>query len=378
MPFRGVGIHDRQSAPVRYSPPVQLPLSLGAPASRMVVLGSGSAGNALVLECDGRRLLVDAGFSCKQIEHRLELVGLDGDGFDGIVLTHEHGDHCRGAARFARRHGFTVHATAGHARGAGLLEADFPTVTLRSGAVLRGGRLRHRAVCRAARCPRAGRAGHRGPRRSPGRLAADLGARSQLAWGRLSELDALVLETNHDLEMLRSGPYPWPLKQRVAGRHGHLSNREAADGVPELLCDRLRWVVALPPVAHQQPAGAGGGGGARGARSRGLAGPHLRQRAGPADRGGWISGGWTRLCRAPGRRPQSPDVERRGPAVGRRHAKEGRECAYGSTEAFRFGYGVWASLPYTHGSSVSASVPSPENATPASGARETPWPNRSI
>ena len=52
-----------------------------------------------------------------------------------------------------------------------------------------------------------------------------------------------MLETNHDLEMLRSGPYPWHLKQRVAGRHGHLSNREAADGVPELLCDRLRWVV---------------------------------------------------------------------------------------------------------------------------------------
>jgi phosphoribosyl 1,2-cyclic phosphodiesterase len=74
-------------------------------------------------------------------------------------------------------------------------------------------------------------------------LAADLGARSQLAWGRLRQLDALVLETNHDLEMLRSGPYPWPLKQRVAGRHGHLSNREAAEGVPELLCDRLRWIV---------------------------------------------------------------------------------------------------------------------------------------
>jgi phosphoribosyl 1,2-cyclic phosphodiesterase len=52
-----------------------------------------------------------------------------------------------------------------------------------------------------------------------------------------------MLETNHDLEMLRSGPYPWALKQRVAGRHGHLSNREAADGLPELLAERLRFVV---------------------------------------------------------------------------------------------------------------------------------------
>ena len=228
---------------VRYSPFVQLPLSLGASASRMVVLGSGSAGNSVVLECGGRRLLVDAGFSCRQIEHRLELVGLDGDGFDGIVLTHEHGDHVRGAARFARRHGLTVHATAGTLEALGFLEADFPTVVLRSGAVHEadGFAIEPFAVPHDAREPVGlvieDRAGFRVG------LAADLGARSQLAWGRLRELDALVLETNHDLEMLRSGPYPWPLKQRVAGRHGHLSNRDAAEGVPELLCDRLRWVV---------------------------------------------------------------------------------------------------------------------------------------
>ena len=53
----------------------------------------------------------------------------------------------------------------------------------------------------------------------------------------------LILETNHDLDMLRNGPYPWVLKQRVAGRHGHLSNREAAEGLPELICDRLRRIV---------------------------------------------------------------------------------------------------------------------------------------
>jgi phosphoribosyl 1,2-cyclic phosphodiesterase len=74
-------------------------------------------------------------------------------------------------------------------------------------------------------------------------VVADLGTTSRLAWGRLVDLDVLILETNHDLEMLRSGPYPWPLKQRVAGRHGHLSNREASQGIPELLSDRLGWVV---------------------------------------------------------------------------------------------------------------------------------------
>ena len=74
-------------------------------------------------------------------------------------------------------------------------------------------------------------------------LAGDLGSCSRLAWARLVEVDLLLLETNHDLEMLRSGPYPWHLKQRVAGRHGHLSNGDAAEGLPELLSDRLDWVV---------------------------------------------------------------------------------------------------------------------------------------
>jgi len=64
-----------------------------------------------------------------------------------------------------------------------------------------------------------------------------------LAWSTLSEVDALVLEANHDLDMLRRGPYPWSLKQRVAGRHGHLSNRDAADGVRDLVSDRLGLVV---------------------------------------------------------------------------------------------------------------------------------------
>jgi phosphoribosyl 1,2-cyclic phosphodiesterase len=222
---------------------MQLPLSLAAPGSRLVVLGSGSAGNAVVIECGGRRLLVDAGFSCKQLELRLSQVGLDGNGFDGIVLTHEHQDHCRGAARFARRHGLAVHATAGTLEALGFEAADFPTVVIRSGALHEVGSFAVEpfAVPHDAREP-VGLVVEDSVGRRIG-LAADLGARSQLAWGRLRELDALVLETNHDLEMLRSGPYPWPLKQRVAGRHGHLSNREAAAGVPELLCDRLRWVV---------------------------------------------------------------------------------------------------------------------------------------
>jgi phosphoribosyl 1,2-cyclic phosphodiesterase len=215
-----------------------------SPPLRVVVLGSGSGGNAVVVESNGRRLLIDAGFSSRELARRLALVEIAPGSLQALVLTHEHVDHCRGAARFARRHRLPVFATAGT-----LAAIELAGDTARMATVLRSGEplevagfqvepflLPHDArepigfVLEDAAGRRLG-------------LVADCGTRSHLAWARLRELDILLMETNHDLDMLRNGPYPWPLKQRVAGRHGHLSNREAAAGLPELLCDRLRWVV---------------------------------------------------------------------------------------------------------------------------------------
>ena len=212
---------------------------------RISVLGSGSRGNAVVVESEGRRILLDAGFSCKQIERRLDEVGVDPASLAAVVLTHEHGDHVRGTDVLARRYGLPVYATAGtleeshelstEVRAAARLLASGVRVEV-AGFEIEPFAIPHDAhepvglVVKAANGQRLG-------------LVADLGSRSRLAWGRLAQLDLLLLETNHDLEMLRNGPYPWSLKQRVAGRHGHLSNRDAAEGLPELLCDRLRWVV---------------------------------------------------------------------------------------------------------------------------------------
>lgn len=196
----------------------------------------------MVVESGGARVLVDAGFSCKQLELRLASLGADPSAFDALILTHEHSDHCRGAALFARRYGLPVYGTAGTLES---VELEGPTVTLVSGYKTEiagcGFEVEPFAIPHDAREP-VGLVLEDSAGRRFG-LAADLGSRSRLAWTRLQELDLLVLETNHDLEMLRSGPYPWVLKQRVAGSHGHLSNREAAEGLPELLCDRLRWVV---------------------------------------------------------------------------------------------------------------------------------------
>ncbi len=214
---------------------------------RLAVLGSGSSGNAVIIESGGRRLLVDAGFSCRQIERRLASLGEDVAKVDALLLTHEHQDHCRGADVLLRRYGLPLYATQGTLDGARLSsEATVEARAVRSGCPFEvpespAFRVEAFGIPHDAREPvgfviedqvgcRVG-------------LAADLGSRTQLAWGRLRDLDCLVIETNHDLQMLRTGPYPWHLKQRVAGRHGHLSNREAADGVAELLSDRLRSVV---------------------------------------------------------------------------------------------------------------------------------------
>lgn len=216
-----------------------------APGLRLAVLGSGSRGNAVVIEHDGCRLLVDAGFSCRQIEERLAELGVHPASLGGVVITHEHADHARGLDVLARRYQLPVWATEGtldECRGlSGKVRSGARVLASGAPVEVAGFEVEPFAVPHDAREPVGlvirSAAGHRVG------LVADLGSRSRLAWGRLVDLDVLILETNHDLEMLRNGPYPWSLKQRVAGRHGHLSNRDAAEGLPELLNDRLRWVV---------------------------------------------------------------------------------------------------------------------------------------
>lgn len=222
---------------------MQLPLGLSHPPLRVAVLGSGSGGNSLVIESGERRLMIDAGFSCRQIELRLRHLGLEADDLDDLIVTHEHGDHVRGAALLSRRYGLPVWATPGTLEEIELDREAAPVGELHSGEVLEldGFLVEPFLIPHDAREPIGVVIEDEYGRRVG--LAADLGTTSRLAWGRLVDLDILILETNHDLEMLRDGPYPWSLKERVAGRHGHLSNRQAAEGLRELVCDRLRFVV---------------------------------------------------------------------------------------------------------------------------------------
>ena len=221
-----------------------LPFEDDAPPLRVVVLGSGSGGNAVVVESGGRRILLDAGFSCRELERRMRAVAIDPKSIGALVLTHEHEDHVRGAGRFALRHRLSVFATRGTLAG-----TELPPDVLAHVEILESGRkvevegfeVEPFQIPHDAREP-VGFVVEDASGRRIG-LCGDIGSRSRLAWGRLVELDLLILEANHDLDMLRNGPYPWALKQRVAGRHGHLSNTEASAGLPELLSARLRWLL---------------------------------------------------------------------------------------------------------------------------------------
>ncbi|MGH7628871.1 MAG: MBL fold metallo-hydrolase [Gemmatimonadales bacterium] len=193
------------------------------------VLGSGSSGNCCAVEAEGSAVLVDAGFSAREIERRAEAVGLDLARLAGIVLTHEHGDHTAGAARLARRFRVPVVTAAG----------TWASLRRR----MRGAE--HRALGLCARvelgpfaveaCPTSHDAAEplavavRAPDGTGVGVAYDLGRPTAAVRYLLRELTAVVLEANHDDVLLRTSGYPPSVQRRIAGSAGHLSNRAAAE-----------------------------------------------------------------------------------------------------------------------------------------------------
>jgi phosphoribosyl 1,2-cyclic phosphodiesterase len=212
---------------------------------RVAVLGSGSAGNA-VLVCAGEtRILIDAGFSARALADRLDRLGVSPDSIAAIVVTHDHGDHTRGMGVFARRHGTPLHLTERTREAcAKLLTGDEEVVEYRPGAPFGIHNLRvesfytvHDAADPVGISVVDERSGLRVG------VATDLGRPTAQIRHALSGCDLLVLEANHDDVMLRTGPYPAAVKQRIASSHGHLSNQAAARLAVELLHPRLAAVV---------------------------------------------------------------------------------------------------------------------------------------
>ncbi|MCK5768924.1 MBL fold metallo-hydrolase [Algiphilus sp.] len=211
---------------------------------RFAILGSGSRGNATLID-DGRtRILIDCGFNLGETERRLERLGVAPGSLSAIVVTHEHGDHVRGAGMLARRHGIPVWMTPGtRAALPARIAATMPEPERydpHTPFAIDGLSLHPLPVPHDAREPSqfvvtdgAHRLG----------VLSDAGHITQHMVACLSGLDALLLEANHDPDMLAEGPYPAALKLRVGGSLGHLSNHQSAQLLGAVDTSRLRHVV---------------------------------------------------------------------------------------------------------------------------------------
>jgi phosphoribosyl 1,2-cyclic phosphodiesterase len=214
-------------------------------ALSVCVLGSGSRGNAIYVSDGATAILVDAGFSARDIERRMRSRGLDPARLNAILVTHEHTDHVRGIERMVRRHRLPVYLTAGTHQEATPLHSLPEIFPIACGSEFRVNTLAIRpfSVAHDARDPAGFTIGSNGVRIG---IATDLGHVTAVVREHLRGCRMLIVEANHDPEMLMNGPYPWFLKQRIRGRTGHLSNQESC----RLLADVLHPGLGEVVLAH--------------------------------------------------------------------------------------------------------------------------------
>ena len=238
---------------------------------RVHVLGSGSEGNAVVLDSGQQRILVDAGFGIRELARRLKSVDVAPESVSALIITHEHHDHVRGAGAAARRWHWPVYATAGTLtkpkrgvgdRGRVTGESAMPvSMSIESAAaVVKKKRIVKHVVdtktevqlddfsIRFVKAPHDARepVSLVATVKSTGErvgIAYDIGHLTERFIRSFAECDMLLLESNHDAQLLRTGPYPWSVKQRVAGPNGHLSNAECALMARECAHRGLRHLV---------------------------------------------------------------------------------------------------------------------------------------
>lgn len=213
---------------------------------RFASLGSGSAGNALVVEVNQTRVMLDCGFGLKETQQRLARLQLAPSEINGIVITHEHDDHASGAFKFAAKYNIPLWLTYGTLK---MVSRYFPNqhalqlnvVDSHSAFAIQSVEVQPFPVPHDAREPvqyifsdgikRLG-------------VLTDVGRTTPHIEEKLSGCDALVLECNHDASMLQNGPYNWSLKKRVGGDLGHLENSDSANLLSKLDNSSLQHIVA--------------------------------------------------------------------------------------------------------------------------------------
>lgn len=216
---------------------------------RFASLGSGSEGNALVVQVAETVVLLDCGFSFSETLSRLARLNLQADQLDGIVVTHEHGDHISGVARLARKFNLPVWLTHGTLRMQGIAFSEITVTEINPHATFAIGDIEVQPylVPHDAVEPVQYVFGD-GARRLG--VLTDTGHVTPHIEAVLNGCHALVLECNHDVEMLHNGRYPASLKQRVGGRFGHLSNQQAGKLLSSLDNRYLQHIVAAHLSRH--------------------------------------------------------------------------------------------------------------------------------
>lgn len=211
---------------------------------RFASLGSGSRGNGTLVQSGSTLLLVDCGFSVRETERRMARLGVDAADLDALLVTHEHSDHCSGVAALSRKYHLPVYLTRGTAA-SGRCDGAASTGYFHSDAPFELGDVRVEpvAVPHDAREPCQFVFESGGLRLG---ILTDLGSITNAVIDHYAGCHGLLLECNHDEDMLRLGPYPPPLKRRVGGDWGHLNNRQSAALLECVVHEGLRELV----VAH--------------------------------------------------------------------------------------------------------------------------------
>ena len=212
---------------------------------RLCPIASGSSGNCTYIGTDTTHILIDAGISCKRIKKETEALGISLKELSGIFITHEHADHIQGLRVLLKQFPVPLFMTPG-TRDAMLKMPEFQelsglmrTVKPDERFILKDMAIRPFSISHDAAQP-VGYVVSFGHKRAA--VCTDLGEYTEYTVENLKNLDALVLEANHDLHMLQVGPYPYPLKKRIMGSRGHLSNETSGALLGEILNDHMKGI----------------------------------------------------------------------------------------------------------------------------------------
>lgn len=210
---------------------------------KVCVLASGSSGNCIYVGGGDTHILVDAGISCKEAERRLTEVGVDPESIQAICITHEHEDHISaiGVMQRKREVGLFANSATIEAINAAGKRSGLRWNVFEAGQcfAIEGFKIEPFSVPHDAYDPVGFRISDGTSRIG---IVTDMGMATGLAREKLKECDVIVIESNHDSEMLKASGRPWSLKQRIGGRHGHMSNTQACELLEEIAAARLKAV----------------------------------------------------------------------------------------------------------------------------------------